>query len=392
MIRAGPLLFALLPILLLGGLVWSVLGGGRTLLGTSPVPPEALLRLRIEGIVLRPGRIVATVRNIGPAEAVIAGVAVNEALWEFEASPGPEVPRLGRVDVIVPYPWDEGDPLRLALVTSNGLVFRREVAVATRTPLPDARAAWQFGLLGLYVGVIPVFLGLSAVPYLLGLGARWLDVLISVTVGLLVFLAVDALTEAFAVARRLEGPLNGAALIVAGVAGSYLGLAACGRAMTRAGRGGSRAGPTLAYLVATGIGLHNMGEGLALGTAYAAGELALGASLVLGFMLHNTTEGLALAGPVIDRRPSLRQLAGLGLVAGAPTVAGTWIGGFTYSEPWWLVFLAVGAGAILQVVVEITRARAGQDGVAALLARPRTLLGLLAGYLVMCATGLLIPR
>ncbi len=139
MIRAGPLLFALLPILLLGGLVWSVLGGGRTLLGTSPVPPEALLRLRIEGIVLRPGRIVATVRNIGPAEAVIAGVAVNEALWEFEASPGPEVPRLGRVDVIVPYPWDEGDPLRLALVTSNGLVFRREVAVATRTPLPAPR-------------------------------------------------------------------------------------------------------------------------------------------------------------------------------------------------------------------------------------------------------------
>jgi zinc transporter ZupT len=242
------------------------------------------------------------------------------------------------------------------------------------------------------VGVIPVFLGLLWFPFLRRVQERWFEFFLSLTAGLLVFLGVDALAEAFGVASRLGGPFKGVAVIVLGMAGSFLALVAIGRQVRGRDREGARARLTLAYLVAVGIGLHNLGEGLAIGAAYALGEVALGAFLVLGFTIHNTTEGLAIVAPVTRDTARLGHLALLGLVAGGPTIVGTWIGGFTYSEPWALFFLSVGAGAIFQVVYEIARFRAADGGVLAGLARPRNLLGLLAGFLIMYATGFLVAK
>src|SRR5574341_652983 len=319
--RASRLLLGLLPLLLLAGLVWIFLAKGADLVGTSRVPPDALLKLQIERVTLVPNQI-------------LAQVMVNEALWQFSVIPGPTLPRLAAATVAVPYPWVEGDPLEVKLVTSNGLTFKRSLEVATQTPQPGAAAFGLFALLGTYVGVVPVFLGLLWFPFLRRVQDRWFDFFMSLTVGLLVFLGVDALAEASEVARRLGGPFKGVAVIVLGVAGSFLAMLAIGRQLTGGGREGIQARLALAYLVAVGIGLHNLGEGLAIGAAYALGEVALGAFLVLGFTIHNTTEGLAIVAPMTRDRARLGRLVLLGLVAGVPTIAGAWIGGFTYSEPW----------------------------------------------------------
>jgi zinc transporter ZupT len=242
------------------------------------------------------------------------------------------------------------------------------------------------------VGVIPVFLGLLWFPFLRRMQERWFDFFLSLTAGLLVFLGVEAVSEGFAVSGRLGGPFKGVAVMVLGVAGSFLGLLAIGRSLRGRGRESGQVALALAYLVAVGIGLHNLGEGLAIGAAYALGEVALGAFLVLGFTIHNTTEGLAIVAPVAREKARLGHLILLGLVAGGPTIIGTWIGGFTYSDPWALLFLSVGAGAIFQVVYEIARFRAAGGAVLTSLSRPRNLLGLLAGFLIMYATGFLVAK
>ena len=125
---------------------------------------------------------------------------------------------------------------------------------------------------------------------------------------------------------------------------------------TRLSRG--RVGATglaLALLVAIGIGVHNLGEGLAIGTSFATGELQLGAFLVVGFMVHKVTEGLGIAAPASRAHVTVWQLAGLALIAAAPAIAGTWIGGYASNDVLSPLFFAIAAGAALQVVVEVGR-------------------------------------
>jgi zinc transporter ZupT len=161
---------------------------------------------------------------------------------------------------------------------------------------------------------------------------------------------------------------------------------------TLTGRRGDGARPAmaLAYLVAIGIGLHNLSEGLAIGAAYTLGNVALGAMLVMGFTLHNTTEGLAIVAPIARSTVSFRHLALLGAIGGVPTILGAWLGGFTYSAVLALLFLSFGAGAIFQVVYQIASGMAaGRGGVASLLSFPNVM-GFLAGFLIMYVTGLLV--
>jgi zinc transporter ZupT len=145
----------------------------------------------------------------------------------------------------------------------------------------------------------------------------------------------------------------------------------------------------LATLVAIGIGLHNLGEGLAIGSSIALGELALGTFLIVGFMVHNVTEGLGIAAPIADgARVSLGRLAVLALVAGAPAILGAWIGGFITSDVLGVLFFALAVGAALQVVVEVGRyvARRAPGG----LRSGPVIGGYLAGIAVMYLTGLLV--
>ena len=320
----------------------------------------------------------------------IAQVTVNDALWAFSIEPEPTIPRLGRATVSIPYPWLEGEPYAVKLVTSNGLAFAREVAIASAAPEPSPSFLLLFALLGVYVGVVPVFLGLLWFPLMRRLGRRAMDFFLALTAGLLIFLGMDAVVEAVELAGRVPGPFRGFSLIGLGMLGAFGALVVVSKRSVSATSGKPEADRrlALAYLIALGIGLHNLGEGLAIGAAYALGELALGAFLVIGFALHNTTEGFGIVAPLARQGAPLRYLLALGLIAGLPTIVGTWLGGFVYSDIWATLFLAIGAGAIFQVVYEIARLP-GKEGPAWLLA-PASFAGLMLGLLTMYATGLLV--
>jgi zinc transporter ZupT len=172
---------------------------------------------------------------------------------------------------------------------------------------------------------------------------------------------------------------------------AFLGIEAFGAWLKKGEGEGAASGPWVtALLIAVGIGLHNFGEGLAIGAAYGLGEVTLGALLIVGFTLHNTTEGLAIVAPLVESRASIGQFILLGVVAGAPTIAGAWLGGLVYSPIWSVVFLAIAAGAIAQVVILIGRQMAKHRQLGTLVVSRPVMAGLLAGFAVMYATGLLV--
>jgi ZIP family zinc transporter len=382
---SSTVLWALIPLLLLGVLlaVLVITGAG---LGARTAPP--IEDLTIDRITLpAPDQIVVEVTNGGADPVTIAQVQVDDAYWEFEISPDPTIPRLGQATVTLPYPWVQDETHIVKLVSGNGVTFEGEVAVATVTPAPDLSTFWSYALLGIYVGFIPVGLGLLWFPFLRRLGRSGMQAVLSLTVGLLVFLFFDTIFEALEIVGRTAGVYGGEPLIFLVALVAFLALVAVGS--RRKGQDVSRLG--VAYRIALGIGLHNLGEGLAIGAAFAFGEAALGTFLVIGFTLHNITEGIGIAAPIAREQPKLWHFVALAALAGLPAVLGVWIGGFIYNNLAAAVFLALGAGAIAQVVYEVSRLIARQsaeDGTPVL--SPATFGGLLAGIAVMYATALLV--
>jgi len=375
-------LLALVPLVLLGAVVYGLLAGGAAkLFGTDLPPVEDLHVLRH---FLAEDVIHLDVINSGPDPTTIAQVIVRGAFWYHEVEPARELQPLDRARVTIPFPWNLGEPVEISLLTSTGLTFDYEIEVATLTPAPTAAALGRFAMIGLFVGVIPVAIGLTWFPFLRRLGKSGLGFLLYLTVGLLAFLVVDAVFEGLDVARELPEVYHAPALLALGFAGAWLLLLGI-EMRQRQGRAIPTSGTLLAWLIALGIGLHNLGEGLAIGSAYVLGELTLGALLVVGFTLHNATEGIAIVAPIVDEGARVRQLVGLGALAGLPTIAGCWIGAFTYSQLWALLFLGIGAGAIVQVIGVIVGRRPLSETL-----RPLNLTGLLAGYLLMYGTGLLV--
>lgn len=373
-----------LPLLLLAALLAVFARVGPIGVFRAAFPP--IEELTFERIAFpQAGLIRVHMVNGGPEPVTVAQVIVDDAYWEHTVTPDREVGRLEDVVLEIPYPWVDGDPLAVSVVSSTGVTFTEEVAVATQSPQVTRSYIVTFALLGVYVGVIPVFLGLLWLPFLKDVSPRWVDFFLSLTVGLLIFLGVDALEGAFALTDQVASAFQGVGLIVIGAVGTPLVIHALGRL----GRRSSDVSPLgLSLLIAVGIGLHNLGEGLAIGSSYAVGEVALGTSLVFGFLLHNTTEGLGIVAPLARSQPSLAKLAVLGLIAGVPTILGTWIGGFSYTPIASVFFLAVGAGAIVQVVVVLGKSMSsrGRDG----LMSPLNTTGLVAGLIVMYATGLFV--
>lgn len=375
--------WALLPALLLAGLALLVSETGLLDRLRGPFPPVEALT--IERVTLAPDEIRLHIVNGGPEPVTVAQVTVDEAFWAFAIEPTPTIGRFGRATVEIPYPWVQDEAHVVSLMTSTGLTFEHEIAVAVTTPVMDRSHLGLFTLIGLLVGVLPVAIGLLFLPLLRRLSREWFEYMLALTAGLLVFLGVDALSEALETAAEVPGAFQGTMLVLLGGLGGFLVLQLLSGTRSRTeGAEGRRA---VAWLIALGIGLHNLGEGLAIGAAWAVGEASLGAFLVIGFMLHNTTEGLAIVAPVAKDRPPIAMLAGMGALAGLPTVAGTWIGGFAFTPTLATLFLAIGIGAIAQVVVALFQIFARGDEP---VWRPAVAGGVLSGLVLMYATGLLV--
>jgi zinc transporter ZupT len=382
---------ALIPALLLIAVLAVIIrtDGG---LGDRTLPP--IETLNVQRVTLpEPGTITVEVVNDGRDEVTIAQVLIDDAYWSFTSDNPRPLKRLESATLTIPYPWVQDEAHAIALVSSTGALFEAEIPVAFESPEADRSSVVRFGLVGLYVGVIPIALGLLWYPVLRRLGRRGMAFVLALTVGLLAFLVADMWGEAQEVALDVAGSFSAPVLIPVLAVLTALLLVTVGNALrSRTPAGEPIGGLRLAYQIAVGIGLHNLGEGLAIGSAFALGETALGVFLIVGFTLHNVTEGVGIAAPVVkEQRPSLVHFAGLAAVAGAPAIIGTWIGAFTYSPLWTTVFLAIGIGAIAQVIWEVGRliqrsqARAGEP-----LFTWNTLGGITAGIAVMYGTALLV--
>jgi zinc transporter, ZIP family len=386
-------LAAIAPLALLAVLIAVIVrtSPGDRLRGGAVPPIE---RLSIDRAHLGPDGIVLSVLNDGPDAVTIAQVTVDDAYWAFTASNGTVLKHLGRTALKIPYPWVAGEAHFIKILTSTGTAFEHEIPVAIQSSQPDARYFFTFALIGLYVGVIPVALGLLWFPLASRIGPIGLDVLLAVTLGLLAFLLIDTTQEGLEAMSSLPSSFQGLALFIAAAAGSWLGLDLVGEWLkgrrARNPTAASTPGAVVALLVAVGIGLHNLGEGLAIGAAFALGEAALGTLLIIGFTLHNTTEGLAIVAPIARDRPSFLALARLGAIGGMPTIVGAWLGGLVYSPVVAVLCLGLGAGAIAQVIHQVARQMAGPEAVRVRFASAPIAAGLFGGFFIMYATGLLV--
>src|SRR3989338_8954358 len=385
-------LSALSPIFLLLILLLVFVKFGPLGVFKSSVPP--IENAFIQRVVFSPEHMALEVFNDGPESVTIAQVLVNDAYWQFEMTPSTTLEPLDRGKVEINYPWLEGDFEKITLVSRNGVTFEKEIDVASVTPTFNSFYLKTFALLGIYVGVIPVLLGLLWLPFLRMLKERLYSFLLALTVGLLIFLGFDALEESFDLLEAMPNAYNGIGIILIGFTLSILTLSAISYKSEhhRQIKGEHFQALIFGYLIALGIGLHNLGEGLAIGSAYAVGEIALGSLLVIGFMIHNVTEGVVIVAPLtrfvrqVDK--FYFHLIIMGLLAGAPTIIGAVIGGFAYSPALAVLFLSIGAGAIFDVSYDIMHYMAKGRWMS--LFTITNVLGFLAGLLIMYLTGFLV--
>jgi len=351
-----------------------VLGGGA-----PPVETVTFERRILDGEGLH-----LKFRAGGSQALTIAQVQVDGAYWQFTQEPAGPLPRLASTWVHIPYPWVLGEAHTVKLISSTGASFEHVIQVAVATPQAQFGELRPLGLVGAFVGILPVALGLMFFPVMRRLGQGGIDFVLALTCGLLAFLLVDMLKESIelagAAAPAFQGPVG--VILIAGLA--CLALLAVGR------RSGTPEGLTLAWFMALGIGMHNFGEGLSIGAALATGAAGLGAFLVLGFTLHNITEGIGIAAPLLKQRPSLFGFVGLTALAGAPAIPGIWLGSFAVAPHWAALALAIGAGAILQVLIEVGAYMARRRGDVATLTSAPVLSGLALGVAMMFVTAMII--
>ncbi|CAN5841110.1 hypothetical protein BH23THE1_BH23THE1_12730 [soil metagenome] len=423
------LVLAIIPLIILAGMVYFLLSPhGQNLINTGVPLPE----VTIEKVEFHENQVVAFIRNTGPEQITISQADVNDRIQSAAIEPSQVLPRLSEAKVIIPFFWNTAEPYEVGITTSDGTRFSKVIEAAAPAPVPNINQFSVFAMLGVFVGVIPVLIGLAWYPFLRKITRNQYNFFLSLTAGLLVFLGIDAFLESNEIAaNNIAATFNAQLLIIVIIIATFLGLfyiseyfgkraesklsyeyekeekeqnaarhlSAQNNSSESSDKSISKTGLSsislthslsndridlthleqeeekkkkkkkqeqlarfidkreiikplaLSLMVAIGIGLHNFGEGLAIGSAVLLGEIALSTFLIIGFTIHNTTEGLAIVAPLAKTgRLMIRRLIALGLIAGIPTIFGTWIGGFVYSPLASIIFLSVGVGAIFQVV------------------------------------------
>lgn len=384
--RRAPLarfLLVLVPLaLMLVSFVWiASLDPLRSFNNGAP-PVEALT---VERTVLDQSGLQLLVRAGGSEPMVIAQVQVDDAYWLFTQVPAGPIARGDTAWIRISYPWVLGEAHLVNMVTNTGTAFEHEIALALPTPRATVNQLVPQAIVGAIVGLLPVALGLMFFPAMRGVGPAGMNFLLTLTIGLLAFLLIDMTNEALELAAESAALFQGSAMVWLAALASFLLLMAIGRWR------GAPVGIALAFYIALGIGFHNFGEGLAIGASFAAGSAGLGTFLVLGFALHNVTEGIGIAAPMLKARPPLWTFPALTLLAGGPAILGMWMGSLAYAPQWSALALAIGAGAILQVIVEVGAylLRSNPDRQAALFS-PAVMAGLISGIGFMYVTAAFI--
>ena len=377
----------LVPLVLLAGVIMLFVRTNGAGLNVAPAVP--IETVQFGRTILRPGEIELRLRNTSAEPVTLAQVNINDAIWPYSVSPSATIPRLGSAVITLAYPWVQGEAYEISLLSGNSIPFATSIPAAAVTTRVSSGTLLSFTLIGLYVGVIPIILGMLWLPAVRRMSPGAMHFLMAATVGLLLFLGIDATTEALELTGDLSDTFQGVGIIGIGIVGTWLLLDAIGRRQRDSEQSAAGHRLSLATVIAIGIGLHNLGEGLAIGAAYAVGAAALGTFLVVGFIIQNITEGLGIIIPIAKDSPRLRALAWLGLLGGAPAIVGAWVGGLVHSPPLSILFLSIGAGAVFQVAYEIARKMVW--GETALRQRPLFAFGgVLTGMLVLYFTGLAI--
>jgi zinc transporter ZupT len=367
---------------LAASLAWIVVSDPMRAFNNGAPPVEALT---FERTVLDDAGIHVQLRAGGSEPMTIAQMQVDNAYWRFTQDPPGTIDRGATVWVDVPYPWVLGETHRVVVLTNTGTAFEHEIAVAVPTPVANSAQLLAQAIVGAIVGLLPVAIGLMFYPTLRGVGRSGMNFLLALTVGLLAFLLIDMSEDAFELAAKSAALFQGPAMVMLAGAASFLILMAIGRWR------GTPTGLALSFFIALGIGLHNLGEGLAIGAAFAAGSAGLGTFLIAGFAIHNITEGIGIAAPILKVRPPLWSFVALTALAGGPAIIGMWLGSLAYAPQWSALALAVGAGAILQVIVEVgAYFLRSNDQRTSTLMGPAAIGGLITGVAVMYATAALI--
>ena len=344
---------AIAPIVLLAVLIVFLLGPASTFLQFGIVLPE----ISIEKVEFTGNEIQATVRNTGPIDVNVVVADVNDRIQPAAIEPDTHLERFETALVRIPFDWNEGQPYTVGLTIDDGTRFEKQIDAASASLEPNFELFVFLGIIGLLIGVVPIMIGLLWYPFIKKLGKNAFNFFLAFTIGLLLFLGLDAIEEAFEISNtHLASVFNGELLIATVVILSFLGLYGIGNILIKRSEFSKLSkGLAISLMIAIGIGLHNLGEGLAVGAAIAFGEVALSTFLIIGFAIHNTTEGLAIAAPLTRTKSVIGKMIGFGMIAGIPAVFGTWIGGFSFSPFFTIIFLSIGAGAIFQVVFSIFR-------------------------------------
>jgi zinc transporter ZupT len=424
---------AIIPFIVLAVMIFLLFSPTLQSFINSGIP---LPEIAIEKIEFRenPSQIIAFIRNAGPTEITIAQADVNDRIHAAAIEPGKTLSRLSDAKVIIPFFWNPAEPYEVGITTDDGTRFSKTIEAAALAPNPDSQQIIFFAVIGVYVGIIPVMIGLLWYPFIRSMSRNKYNFFLSLTAGLLVFLGIDALIESNEIAAdNVSSIFNGQVLIFIVTTISFIALLYTSERLTQRAikKSMSSAAETtspytsysnssdinsprirlqatqlqmqelvkplaISLMIAIGIGLHNFGEGLAIGAAVLLGEIALSTFLIVGFTLHNTTEGLAIVAPLAkSRKLMLRRLVLMGVIAGAPTIAGAWIGGFLYSPIATIIFLSIGAGAIFQVVYSIgswvLRPTNDNDRKSRIVSVNKfTIAGFAIGMVIMYVTGLLV--
>lgn len=384
--KAKVIASGLIPFLFVILLMVYIFGPGAELLDFGVILPE----ITIEKVDFVDSEIQATVRNTGhiPVEIVMADI--NDRIQPAAVEPDRFLERFETTLVRIPFEWNVAEPYTIGITVEDGTRFEKEIKASAPALEPSLDLAIFFAVIGTYVGIIPVMIGLLWLSFIKKISKQKYHFFLALTVGLLLFLAIDSIEEAIEVSNEnLAASFNGTLLVATVTILSFLGLYYTGNKLVeKAGSSKFTKPVAIALMISIGIGLHNFGEGLAIGAALGMGSIAFSTFLIVGFALHNTTEGIAIAAPMSRGKLMIGKLAAMGIIAGSPAIFGAWIGGFVYSPFTSVIFLAVGAGAIFQVIVVIMKWIQEEND--RNLSTISVVSGIAVGMLVMYLTSILI--